>query len=142
MTSLIWWSVPGHLDCRCSWSKPGNHSPSCARQARSGYLSQLLQHAKARGPVSPSATNLPANHESPLERVVPLTGLHRDPPQRREFVNRSLTPKATVAGSSYAPEGHLRFVVDRRTIDVADSALDSPGKVPGSRNIAAEDGRR
>ena len=57
---------------------------------------------------------------SPSKRVVPHAGLHRDPAQLGELIDRSLAAETAVPRSLHAPERHLRFVVNRGPVDVAD----------------------
>ena len=55
------------------------------------------------------------------ERIVPRPGLDRDPAQLGERVDRRLAAEAAVARRLHAAERHLRLVVHRRAVDVADA---------------------
>jgi hypothetical protein len=76
--------------------------------------------------------------EQLLERIMPHTTLNCYPAQRGEFLNA----KPSVTGCFHSPKGHLRFVMDGRTVDMADTAFNSFRKGPGPRDISAEDRSR
>src|SRR5882757_7320183 len=76
----------------------------------------------------------------PLDRKVAGLGLERDPAQIGELSYSGLATEATVATGFDSAEGHLRFVMNRGTIDMAHSRLDLFRDFQGADNIAAENG--
>src|ERR1700677_1432215 len=71
------------------------------------------------------------------ERVV-LRPLDGDPAKIGEFVDHGLAAETAVAAGFHASERHLGFVRDRRTVDMADAALDAFRHRHGAHDIAPE----
>ncbi len=69
-------------------------------------------------------------------------GLDRYPAKLGKFRNACLAAKASVARSPDAAEGHLRFVMHRRTVDMADTGANLPGDLQAARRISGKDGSR
>src|SRR5690348_9605991 len=65
-----------------------------------------------------------------------------DPAQLGEGLDPGLTAEAAVAGGADAPEGHLRLVVHRRPVHVADARSNAPCDAKTARGIAGEHCRR
>lgn len=55
------------------------------------------------------------------ERIVTRLGLQRDPAQFGKSVDAGTSTKATPTRILHAPERHLRFVVNGRSVDMADA---------------------
>ena len=77
-----------------------------------------------------------------LYRIMLRAGLDRDPPQFRELGDAGLAAESAVARGLGAAERHVRLVVHRRAVDVADAGLAPPGDVERAGDVAAEHGRR
>lgn len=58
-----------------------------------------------------------------LNGVVGRNRVDRNPPQFGKLVNARPATEPAVTAVLYAPERHLRFVVNRCTVDVAHSGL-------------------
>jgi hypothetical protein len=56
-----------------------------------------------------------------LEWILLVWILDRDPSKIGEFVDRSLAAKPAISGVFHASERHLSFVMDRRTVDMANA---------------------
>src|SRR4051794_31509806 len=67
---------------------------------------------------------------------------YADPPQLREEVDPCLSAETAVTGTADAAERHLRFVLNRRSVDVADARADAPRNPKATRGIAREHGGR
>src|SRR5262249_1683420 len=70
--------------------------------------------------------------------IIRLAALNGDPSKRGEFLDARLAAEASVAGRLHAPERHLRLVVDRCAVDVADAALDLLRHLQRASDIAPE----
>jgi len=55
------------------------------------------------------------------ERILPRLRLNRHPPQAGEFRDASLTAEPAHAAALHAAERHLRLLVHRRRVHVADA---------------------
>ena len=71
------------------------------------------------------------------ERIMLGGILDRDPAQVCEFGDRRLAAEAAVAAALDAAEGHLRLIMHRRTIDVADAGFDPRRDCHGPLDVAA-----
>ena len=69
---------------------------------------------------------------------MPRRRLQGDPAQFRECVHAGLAAEPAVARGLHAAEGHLGLVVNRRTIDVANTGFDALRDVDAARKIARE----
>ena len=67
---------------------------------------------------------------------MPRLRLHRDPAQLGELVDGGVAAEASVAGGLHAAERHLRLVVHRRAVDVADARLDALRHLERPRDVA------
>src|SRR6185437_9730078 len=92
----------------------------------------------AEGQHSPK---IPAGDFRLSKRVMARRRLDRDPTQLGELVDPGLAAEAAVAGRFHAAEGHLRLIVDRRTVDVADPRLDALRQLQCAADIFAENRR-
>jgi len=62
-----------------------------------------------------------------LNRKLPSLRLNRNPPQFGEFSHARLSAEAPIPTRLYPAKRHLRLVVDRRAVDMADTGLDPSG---------------
>jgi hypothetical protein len=69
---------------------------------------------------------------------MPRAVLYGDPEQLGEFVDRGLAAEAAIAGGFHAAERHLRLIMHRRAVDVADAALYALRHRQRPADIAAE----
>src|SRR5580658_9119311 len=82
----------------------------------------------------------PARAESAAsERIVPWRRLDRNPAQLGELVHPRLATEAAVTRGFHAPERHLRLVVHRRPVDVADPGFDPLRELDAPSDVAGEE---
>src|SRR5580698_9082074 len=98
-----------------------------------------LRWIGAQRPLKHSAT---AAALRPSERVMTRRGLHGNPAQIRELSDSRLPAETSKAAALHATEGHLRFVVNGRPVDMADARFDAPCDIHRARYITAEHRRR
>src|SRR5471032_1906257 len=72
------------------------------------------------------------------ERIVTRRGLHGDPAQIGKFRDSRLAAEVTEPAALDATKRHLRLVVYRRAVDVADARLNAPGNIHRARDVPAE----
>src|SRR6185503_11208529 len=72
------------------------------------------------------------------ERIVALGGLHGNPAQFGKGVDPGLAAESAVPRVLHAPEWHLRLVVHRRAVDMADPGVDAIRNLPRARDVAPE----
>ena len=92
------------------------------------------------GIVSPRSQRVQGHTD--LERIVPRTVLDRDPAQFGELVDRRLAAEPPIARRLDAAKRHLRLVMNRGPVNVANAAFDARGHPHGAAYIAAEHRRR
>src|SRR5471030_499497 len=106
-----------------------------------------LEVSTAQGPgghqATPgSTTRRPALREDPLrsERILTLRCLNGDPAQFTKCLNSSAAAKTSPTTTLHSTERHLRLVMYRRAIDMADARLYAPGDAPSLRQVSREHG--
>src|SRR5271154_4082923 len=76
-----------------------------------------------------------------LNRVLDRKRIDRDPAQLSKFVDASPSAEPSVSAILGAAEGHLRFIMNSRAVDVTHSRLHTTCDGQSSRYVLAEDRR-
>src|SRR6478672_10697382 len=74
----------------------------------------------------------------PSDRVLLRLALNHRPVDVGELLEGGVAPEPSPATLLHPAERHLRFIVDRRVVHVADPGLDPLCDVEGRRDVAAE----